>query len=40
MNVVYFVTADWQGTVDAALNGCGTGGGLNLMERLEEAQTV
>ena len=38
MNLVYFVTPDWQGTVDAALANCGAGSGLNLMEHLENAQ--
>ena len=39
MNVVYFVTADWQTTIDAALSGCGTGSGNNYLEHLENAQT-
>ena len=39
MNVVYFATADWQATIDAALAGCGTGSGINFLEHLENAET-
>ena len=38
MNVVYFATADWQSTIDAALGGCGTGSSNNYLEHLENAQ--
>ena len=39
MNQFFIVGVDWQGDVDAILDGCGFGGGDSLAERLETAQT-